>query len=123
MASTQSPKSMVNYRSVRRIAMAGEVGKTIRKIEGEAESLIEKARAEARSILENANKKVGEILSAEIAMDDVISERDRIISEAQKASEKKIEESKKTAGLIRSASSERIDNFSQLMADHIRGTS
>ena len=103
--------------------MAGEVGKTIRKIEGEAESLIEKARSEARSILENANKKIGDILSAEIAMDDVISERDRIISEAQKASEKKIEESKKTAGLIRSGSSERIDNFSQLMADHIRGTS
>ena len=58
--------------------MAGEVGKTIRKIEGEAESLIEKARVEARIILEDANKKAGEILSAEIAMDDVISERDRL---------------------------------------------
>lgn len=101
--------------------MPAEIRETIRGIEDEAEKLIEKARANAKRILENANKKVGEILSAEIVMDEVRDEHDRIISEAKEEAGRKIEESRKASGLIRSGSSEKIDNFSRLMTDHIRG--
>ncbi|MBW2631717.1 MAG: hypothetical protein JRC90_08155 [Deltaproteobacteria bacterium] len=101
--------------------MPAEIRETIRGIENEAEKLIEKARADAKRILENANKKVGEILSAEIVMDEVRDEHDRIISGAKQEAGRKIEESRKASGLIRSDSSAKIDNFSQLMADSIRG--
>jgi len=101
--------------------MPAEIRETIREIENEAEKLIEKARAGTKRILEDANKKVGEILSAEIVMDEVRDEHDRIISVAKKEAGVKIEESRKASGLIRSGSSAKIDKLSQLMADYIRG--
>ena len=101
--------------------MPAEIRETIREIENEAEKLIEKARADAKRILEDTNKKVGEILSAETVMDAVRGEHDRIISGAKEEAGRKIEESRKTSSLIRSDSSAKIDNFSQLMANYVRG--
>lgn len=101
--------------------MPAEIRETIREIENEAEKLIEKARADTKRILEDASKKIGEILSAEIVMDEVRGEHDRIISGAKEEAGKKIEEARKASSLIRSDSSAKIDKFSQLMEDYIRG--
>ncbi len=101
--------------------MPTEIRETIREIEGEAEQLIEKARADARGILEDANKQAREILSSEVFMDDVESERGRIISEANEEAKKEIEKSKVTSKRITSTVATKIDKFSQLMANQIRG--
>ena len=101
--------------------MPAEIRDTIREIEKDAEKLIEKARTEARGILEDTNKKAREILSSEVFMDEVESERGRIVSEAEEEAKKEIEKSKETSKRITSKVATKIDTFSQLMADQIRG--
>jgi vacuolar-type H+-ATPase subunit H len=101
--------------------MPTEIRETIREIEDEAEQLIEKARADAGVILEDASKKAREILSAELLVDEFTSECDGIVSGAQEEAQGRVEEARKVSAGIRSASSEKIDKLSQLMADQIRG--
>ncbi|MBW2561752.1 MAG: hypothetical protein JRE40_12970, partial [Deltaproteobacteria bacterium] len=76
-----------------------------------------------RGILEDANKKAREILSAELLVDKFKTERDKIVSGAQEEAQGRIEKSRKASAGIRSASSGKIDAFSQSMADQIRGIS
>lgn len=101
--------------------MAEEIRDTIKEIEKEAEKLIEKARADARGILEDANKKAREILSEELPLDAFKGERDKILTDAQEEAKQRIEESRKASAGIRSASSGRVDEFSRMMADQVRG--
>ncbi|MEA2014290.1 MAG: hypothetical protein U9N38_03165 [Thermodesulfobacteriota bacterium] len=101
--------------------MPAEIHETIRAIEGEAEKLIEKARMDTQAILEDANRKVREIISSEIPMNEIENDRDRIISSAEEEAKMEIEKSKETSRQIISGIAEKIDNFSQLMADQIRG--
>jgi len=75
--------------------MPAEIRETIREIEGEAEKLIETARADARGILEDASKKARDIMSSEILMEDVKSERDRIISAAEEEAKRKLRNRKR----------------------------
>jgi vacuolar-type H+-ATPase subunit H len=108
-------------RRVRGSAMPEEIRDTIKEIEKEAEKLIEKARAEARGILEDANKKAREILSEDLPLDAFKGERDKILTDAQEEAKQRIEESRKASAGIRSASSGRVDEFSRMMADQVRG--
>jgi len=101
--------------------MAKDVTSGVKAIEAEAEKVLEDARARADEILVNAKQEAGNILSAELPMDEVKAECEKIISAAEKQAGKEAERSKKKASEIDANAGEKIESFVKLIASIVIG--
>jgi cell division septum initiation protein DivIVA len=75
--------------------MSEKIYSRIEEIDREAERLIGEAKIKAKQILEDAQRASDEILSGELAVDDIRGEQDKIIRAAQEEASKQVEEASK----------------------------
>jgi vacuolar-type H+-ATPase subunit H len=73
---------------------SGEIHSRIEEIDREAEGLIVEAKIKAKEILEEAQRESNEILSRELAVDEIREEQDKIIHAAQEEANRQVEETK-----------------------------
>ena len=90
-----------------------EVISSVETIEGEAEKILEKARSRANEILRKANEEASKILSSKVTLDEVKKEREQIIHKAEKEANKEVEESKKKAAEVKTATDKEVEKIEQ----------
>jgi vacuolar-type H+-ATPase subunit H len=95
---------------------------TIETIEKDAEKVLEDARTTARKILDEAKGEVGNILSSDPPMDEVMRERDKIIQTANEETTQETEAARKKAVQIKTRATKKIDETVQFIVKHLQGT-
>lgn len=100
---------------------AEEVSRNVETIEVEAEKMLEDARIRASEILLKAKEEAGQILSAELAMDEVKAECEKIIHRARDGAEKEAQDSEEKAALIRNDIAEKVEGIVQRLVGIITG--
>ena len=100
---------------------AEEVSRNVEAIEVEAEKMLEDARMRANEILRKAKDQVGQILSSELAMDEVKTECEKIVQRARDGAEKELRDSEEKAAVIKSDIAEKADGIVRRLAGIIIG--
>ena len=100
---------------------AEEMTSSVETIEAEAEKLLEEARNTANEIIVKANDEANKILSSELSVDEVKAECQEIISKAREEADKKIEDSKKKASEIKTATGNKVDKITERIVNNVTG--
>lgn len=78
-----------------------EIAGSVESIEAQAEQVLEDARSKASAIILKSKDDAEKILDANMSLDEVKKERERIIKQAEQKAEQEIGEAKKKASEIR----------------------
>ena len=101
---------------------AKEITSSVETIEGEAEKMLEAARKRASQIVLKAKEEAGSILSTEVSLDEMKTERKQIIDEAEKKAKREIEDAKKKAADIRQNASKKTGKVVERIVSIVVGT-
>ena len=100
---------------------AKQVGTNIENIENKAEKALDDARKRAGDIVLKAKDEAARILSAEVLLDEVKEESDRILGEAKKQAGKEVEGSRKRASDIRAGAGKKVGKIAERIVNIIIG--
>jgi vacuolar-type H+-ATPase subunit H len=96
-----------------------KISRGVENIEAEAEKILEAARSQANQILVKAREEVAETLASELPLDEVETERQRIVSKAKKEAGKKVEGSRKKALEIKAEAGKKVEEIANRMVNII----
>jgi vacuolar-type H+-ATPase subunit H len=99
--------------------MSEKIYSRIEEIDREAERLIGEAKIKAKQILEDAQRASDEILSGELAVDDIRGEQDKIIRAAQEEASKQVEEAKQKALDLKKRSLSKADEVLKMIVNGV----
>jgi vacuolar-type H+-ATPase subunit H len=99
--------------------MSEKIYSRIEEIDREAERLIGEAKIKAKQILEDAQRASNEILSGELAVDDIRGEQDKIIRAAQEEASKQVEEAKQKALDLKKRSLSKADEVLKMIVNGV----
>ncbi len=98
-----------------------EMTSSVETIEIEAEKMLEEARSRANEILRKANEEASKILLTKMPLDEVKTECEQIVNKATKEADQEIEESKRKAAEIKTASNKKVEGIAKRIAGVITG--
>jgi len=98
-----------------------EVTSSVETIETEAEKILESARGRASEILLEASEEVNKILSSRLPRGEVETECERIINQARKEADTKIEESKRRASEMKTDVEKKVEKIMERIVSKITG--
>jgi len=101
--------------------MASEVTATVENIELEAQKKLQQAHARAKDILVKSKNEASKYLTAELPMDDVKAESEKIIHDADEQSKVVIADSEKRASGIKAGAAKKIDKIVKKMVNNVIG--
>ena len=101
--------------------MSKEIASSVEAIESEAERILEEARVRANEILLEAKEETRRILSAELPMDEVKTERDKIIHKAGIESDEKIKASEEKASEVSANAAKKAEGIVDLIVSIVTG--
>jgi len=78
-----------------------EIAGSVESIEAQAEKVLEDARSKASAIILKSKDDAEKVLDANLSLDEVKKERERIIKQAEQKAEQEVGEAKKKASEIR----------------------
>jgi vacuolar-type H+-ATPase subunit H len=99
--------------------MSEEIYTRIEEIDREAERLISEAKIKAHQILEDAQRESNEILSGELAVDEIRREQNEIIGAAQEEANKQVEEAKQKALDLKKRSLGEVDEVLKMIVNDV----
>ena len=98
-----------------------KVTSNIENLELEAERSLDAARNKANEILSEANKRSHELLLAELSFDDIKSECQQMIKNAERRSKEEVKIAQKRAADILTGSEKKVDEVIDRMVKLITG--
>ena len=101
--------------------MSKEIASSVEAIESEAERILEEARVRANEILLEAREETRRILSAELPMDEVKTECDKIVRKARIESDEKIKASEKKASEVSANAAKKAEGIVDLIVSIVTG--
>ena len=101
--------------------MSMEIASSVEAIEGEAERILEEARVKASGILLEAREETRRILSAELPVDEVKTERDKIVSKARIESDEKIKASEGKTSEVSANAAKKTEGIVDLIVSIVTG--
>jgi cell division septum initiation protein DivIVA len=101
--------------------MASDITGSVQAMEEEATRVIEEAKAKAADILQKAREEARKMSSAELPLDDVKAECEKIVKDARQTAEAEMKEADKAAAAIKSGASGKADGYAKSMVSIVLG--
>ncbi len=101
--------------------MASDIQGSVQAMEAEAAKVLEEARSKASDILLKAREEARSMSFAELPLDDVKAECDRMVKDAEQKAATDIQQAEKQADDIRSSAGVKTDQYTKLMVSIVRG--
>ncbi len=101
--------------------MASDIQGSVQAMEAEAAQVLEEARSRASDILQKAREEARSMSFAELPLDDVKADCDKMVKDAEQKAATVMQQAEKQAEGIKSSAGGKADQYTKLMVSIVLG--